>query len=67
MLFKADLSQQIKVNKEIAELYRKYQNCQENVASIPSNSNNRFSVAEDQISMNKNIKKYQSQTFSKLG
>ena len=35
--------------------------------SIPSNSKNRSNIAEDQISVSKNIKKYQSQTFSKLG
>lgn len=67
MMLKADLSQQIKINKEIALLYRRYQNSQESVASIPSNSKNMSNVAEDQLSVSKNMKKYQSQTFSKLG
>jgi hypothetical protein len=61
LLSKADLSQQIKINKEIAEIYRNYQNGLDIISSVSLNSQR--SASGEQTIANKSMKKYQSQTF----
>lgn len=60
MLKTADLSQQIKLNKEIAELYRGYNEVDNNLSSL-SLMNNQSMIPEPP--QNKIMKKHQSQTF----
>lgn len=64
MLLTADLQGQIRINKEIAQLYREYNDFDNNLSSI-SLKNNRSQAPEAPISY-RTMKKHQSETFDKL-
>lgn len=64
LLLTADLQGQIRINKEIAQLYREFNDFDNNLSSV-SLKNNRSQAPEAPVSY-RTMKKHQSETFDKL-